>query len=77
MLCGRLSLFTNSTRVPGETVICAALTPDDVMVMVVVAPGDGVDGEPPHAAADTSARAGSNRRTPGLSHPASRPATEP
>ena len=35
MLCARESLFTNRTRVPGETVSCVVLTPADVIVMVV------------------------------------------
>ena len=36
MLCERESLFTNSTRVPCEIVSCEALTPAEVMVIVVV-----------------------------------------
>jgi hypothetical protein len=59
----------NVTRVPGEIVICAALTPADVMVMAIVGPGDGEDGDPPpQAASGNRIRTGSNGRTRGLSH---------
>ena len=73
MLCERLSLLTNRTRVPGDTVICVALTPDAVMVMVVVPPPPppGDEGEPPHAASAMSTRSGHDLRTSGLSHPPS------
>lgn len=48
----RVSLLTKSTRVPGETVSMAGLTPADVMVIVMFAfDGSGVtvgaDGDPP------------------------------
>jgi len=53
MLCARLSLFTNSTRVPGLTDRVTGLAPLDVIVTVVAEPPlppDGEDGElPPQA----------------------------
>jgi hypothetical protein len=61
MSCGRLSLFTNVTRDPADTVTVRGETPLDVIVIVaplVPPPGDGVgDGElgllspPPQATA--------------------------
>jgi hypothetical protein len=52
MLCDRESLLTNNTRLP--TAICTlfGLTPDDVIVMVLVETGgvvlEGEVDEPPH-----------------------------
>ena len=44
MSCRRLSLFTNSTRVPGATVYLFGLTPAAVMVKVFGLDGVGVGG---------------------------------
>jgi hypothetical protein len=68
----------NVTRVPGETVICAALRPADVMVMVIVGVGDGDDGDPlPQAANGRRTRTGHNLRTLDyLIRLRSRPSTE-
>src|SRR5258708_9599629 len=64
MLCARVSLFMNVTRVPGEIVICAALRPADVIVMVTVGVGEGDDGDPPpHAASGRMTRTRHNLRT--------------
>ena len=54
MLCGRLSLLTNSTRVPCAMVSVFGLAPLDVTVIVrpSAPPGDGPEGgefEPPQA----------------------------
>ncbi len=71
ILCARESLFTNSTRVPGEMVSCVTLTPADVMVTVLegLPPPDGEDGDPPpHAAIGNNTSKGRSRRTRGLSH---------
>lgn len=37
-----VSLFTNCTRVPGETVSCFGETPDDVIVMTLPEPEEGL-----------------------------------
>ena len=50
MLCGRVSLLTNTTRDPLGTVIVRGETPADVMVNVSAfpgPPGDGPDGDDP------------------------------
>jgi hypothetical protein len=53
-------LFTNVTRVPGDTVTSVGLTPDDVIVTRVVWPEpgaeDGDEGELPPQAAITIPR---------------------
>jgi hypothetical protein len=54
--------------VPGDTVICVALTPAAVMVMVVVPPGDEGD-PPPQPASGRRTTTGHNLRMPGLWHP--------
>ena len=58
MLCERESLFTNSTREPGEICTLFGLAPDAVSVIVFVTVGVGlVELLPPHDsdhAADTS-----------------------
>jgi hypothetical protein len=59
MLCGRESLFTNSTRVPGGTVISRGLAPPAVMVIVKGFDDGGGLGDPglspPHAHTPTQA----------------------
>lgn len=63
-----MSLFTNVTRDPGATVICAELIPADVIVMVAL-PADGEDGDlPPQAASGIAMRTARRRRTRELSH---------
>ena len=48
MLCDRVSLLTNSTRVPGAIVSDVGLTPVAVIVIVRLAAdgSEGVDGDP-------------------------------
>jgi len=70
MLCERVSLFTNSTRVPCEMFNCVVLTPAEVMVMVVPEepppePPDGEDGVlPPQDAANHRRQIRQACRTP-------------
>ena len=63
MLWERVSLFTNITRDPGDTVTWLTLTPAEVIVIVVDASPEGPEGEPPppHAAIMTRAKNGSLR----------------
>ena len=67
MLCERLSVFTNRTRVPGLMVSVVGLAPDAEMV-TVVPPVEGDEGElPPQATRPASIAAHSIRRTRPLS----------
>src|SRR5262249_40928006 len=64
MLCGLVSLLTNSTREPCDRFTCVGLTPDDEIVMVVSPPGgfEGDDGLPPPPHAPTTTRTIGNSR---------------
>ena len=66
MLWERVSLLTKVTREPGDTVTCVALTPDELMVMVV-ASGDGDVEPPPQAVSSKQSAAHAGRRTRQLS----------
>ena len=65
MLCERRSMLTNVTRVPWAMASWVALTPADVMVIVLGLPGDGDEGEPlPHESSGSRTRSGQSLRTP-------------